>query len=172
MGHGAVSCEAVARTPTTLTAALARDIPPYIRDRGDKYVRAGRVAGPEWSETRIVTTVLGSEVYVVGFSRDDDAIVVSCTCPYFLDRGPCKHVWAAAVVIDQDPRWDGSWLEGGPLIDYDIGIDDPYDEADEIDAVGGPAFLPPSCRLPSRRASRRASRGQSPIRSRKRRRRR
>ena len=101
--------------------------------------------------------MLGSEVYVVGFSQDDDAIVVSCTCPYFVDRGPCKHVWAAAVVIDQDPRWDGSWLEGGPLIDYDIGIDDPYYEADEIDAVGGPAFLPPSLtpslppRIPARK---------------------
>ena len=83
----------------------------------------------------------------------EDAIVISCTCPYFLDRGPCKHVWAAAVVIDQDPRWDGSWLEGGPLIDFDVGIDDPYYEADEIDAVGGPALLPPSFppRAPARK---------------------
>ena len=143
----------MARTPTSLTAALARDIPPYIRDRGDKYVRAGRVAGPEWSETRIVCTVLGSEVYVVGFSRDEDAIVISCTCPYFLDRGPCKHVWAVAVVIDQDPRWDGSWLEGGPLIDYDAGLDDPYYDEDAIDAGGGAEFLPVSLppRFPARK---------------------
>jgi hypothetical protein len=133
---------AVARRPSSLTAALARDIPPYIRDRGEKYVRTGRVAALEWAETRIACKVQGSEVYVVGLSRSENAIAIGCTCPYYLDRGPCKHVWAVAVVIDQDPRWDGSWLEGGPLIDFESGIDDPYYEAAVIDGGGGPEFLP------------------------------
>ncbi len=128
----------------SLTAALARDVPLYIRSRAEKYIRSGRAAIIEWADARIVFSVQGSEVYLVGLVREADSIVVSCTCPYFVDRGPCKHVWAAAVLIDQDPRWDGSWLQGHPLIDFESGIDDSYYDADVIDAGDdeGPEFLP------------------------------
>ena len=165
-----VSWQAVARTPTSLTAALARDIPLYIRSRAEKYIRSGRAAVIEWADARIVFTVQGSDVYLVGLVREEDAIVVSCTCPYFVDRGPCKHVWAAAVLVDQDPRWDGSWLQGDPSIDFESGIDDPDDDADVIDAGDEPEFLPQraharACGCPRIRGARpRASRGNSPTR--------
>ena len=118
------------RTTTSLTAALARDVPLYIRSRAEKYIRSGRAAVIEWADARIAFQVQGSDLYLVALVREEDAIVVSCTCPYFVDRGPCKHVWAAAVLVDQDPRWDGSWLQGDPLIDFESGIDDPYYDAD------------------------------------------
>ena len=134
----------------SLTAALARDIPPHIRERGDKYVRQGRVGSIEWTDTRIAYQVQGTDVYLVGLARDEDEIVVSCSCPYFADRGPCKHVWAVAVVIGQDPRWDGSWLEGDPTIEFDDeGFDDFEDEgmldADVVDG-GGPEIVPAAAR--------------------------
>ena len=99
----------MARTPKSLAAAIARDIPPHIRERGDKYVRQHRLVSLEWSENQIAYKVQGTDVYFVALSRDGEAIDFTCSCPYFFDRGPCKHVWAAAVAIDQDPRWDGSW---------------------------------------------------------------
>ena len=131
---GAVLWRVVGRTPTSLTAALARDVPLYIRSRAEKYIRSGRAAVIEWADARIAFQVQGSDRYLVALVREEDAIVVSCTCPYFVDRGPCKHVWAAAVLVDQDPRWDGSWLQGDPLIDFESGIDDPDYDADVIDA--------------------------------------
>ena len=161
------------RTTGSLTAALARDVPLYIRSRAEKYIRSGRAAVIEWTDARIVFQVQGSDLYLVGLVREEDAIVISCTCPYFVDRGPCKHVWAAAVLIDQDPRWDGSWLQGDPLIDFDSGIYDSDFDADVIDA--GEDAVRSSCRsartdeasgcpLPRRRGRPRASRGNSPTR--------
>ena len=132
----------VGRTTGSLTAALARDVPLYIRSRAEKYIRSGRAAVIEWTDARIAFRVQGSDLYSVGFVREDDAIVISCTCPYFVDRGPCKHAWAAAVLIDQDPRWDGSWLQGDPLIDFDSGIYDSAFDADTIDAGENAEFLP------------------------------
>ena len=136
----------MSRTTASLAAALEPDVPPHIRTRGDAYVRAGRVAGLEWTDTQIAYTVKGSELYLVGFTREADAIAVSCNCPYFFDRGPCKHVWAAAVTIDNDARWDGSWLEGDPVIDVDSAIEDAYDEAERIGGGAGPDRLPPLLR--------------------------
>ena len=132
------------RTTGSLTAALARDVPLYIRSRAEKYIRSGRAAVIEWADARIVFQVQGSDVYLVGLVREEDALVISCTCPYFVDRGPCKHVWAAAVLVDQDPRWDGSWLQGDPSIEFDSGIDDSDLDADIIDAGEdeGAEFLP------------------------------
>ncbi|MFO7694218.1 MAG: DEAD/DEAH box helicase [Vicinamibacterales bacterium] len=130
------------RTTGSLTAALARDVPLYIRSRAEKYLRSGRAAVIEWADARIAFKVQGSDLYLVGLVREEDAIVVSCTCPYFVDRGPCKHVWAAAVLIDQDPRWDGSWLQGDKLIDFESGIDDSDFDADVIDADEGEEFFP------------------------------
>jgi superfamily II DNA or RNA helicase len=132
----------VARTPASLAAALAPDVPPHIRARGDAYVRAGRVAGIEWTDTQIACRVEGSDAYYVGLTREPGAIAISCSCPYFFDRGPCKHVWAVAVTIDQDSRWDGSWLEGDPLIDFEGGIEDPYREGDAAGAGNGPESMP------------------------------
>ncbi|HSP90962.1 MAG TPA: SWIM zinc finger family protein [Vicinamibacterales bacterium] len=119
-------------------------MPLYIRSRAEKYIRSGRAAVIEWTDARIAFRVQGSDVYLVGLVREEDAIVVSCTCPYFVDRGPCKHVWAAAVLIDHDPRWDGSWLQGDPLIDFESGIYDEDLDADVVDAgeEDGPEFLP------------------------------
>ena len=134
------------RTTGSLTAALARDVPLYIRSRAEKYIRSGRAAVIEWADARIAFRVQGSDLYLVGLVREEDAIVVSCTCPYFVDRGPCKHVWAAAVLIDQDPRWDGSWLQGDPPIDFDSGTYDPDFDADTIDAGESAEFARPAPR--------------------------
>ena len=137
---------AVGRTTGSLTAALARDVPLYIRSRAEKYIRSGRAAVIEWTDARIAFRVQGTDLYLVALVREENAIVVNCTCPYFVDRGPCKHVWAAAVLIDQDPRWDGSWLQGDPFIEFDIGPDDSDFDADTIDAGEGAEFLPESAR--------------------------
>ena len=121
-----------------------RDVPLYIRSRAERYIRSGRAAVIEWADARIAFQVQGLDVYLVGLVREADALVISCTCRYFVDRGPCKHVWAAAVLVDQDPRWDGSWLQGDPLIDFESGIYDSDLDADIIDAGDepGPEFLP------------------------------
>ena len=53
------------RTTGSLTAALARDVPLYIRSRAEKYIRSGRAAVIEWADARIVFQVQGSDVYLV-----------------------------------------------------------------------------------------------------------
>jgi hypothetical protein len=40
----------VGRTTGSLTAALARDVPLYIRSRAEKYIRSGRAAVIEWAD--------------------------------------------------------------------------------------------------------------------------
>jgi hypothetical protein len=146
----------VTRSATSLTAALAPHVPLAVRSRADKYIRDRRTRNADWSDDNITYQVRGSQRYFVELARDPTAITVSCTCPYFEDRGPCKHVWAVAVLVDQDSRWDGSWLEGGPPIEFvtdDITLEEELeDELALGPGIGGPrghwvpGFTPPAAR--------------------------
>jgi hypothetical protein len=136
----------VAHRASSLSAALAPHIPNYVRARSERYTRNDRTRNTVWGDSAISYRVQGSEVYDVDVFREPGALVFGCTCPYFEDRGPCKHLWAVAALIDRDPRWDGSWLEGDPAIEFVIGDLDAEDdggplEADVVDA-GEPELWP------------------------------
>jgi len=46
--------------------------------------------------------VQGTEDYdvVIEFPEEGSRVGCSCTCPYFADRGPCKHLWATLLYVD------------------------------------------------------------------------
>ncbi len=76
-----------------LTAVTASQ----VRQRGADYV--GKVRGILGGISGVSAEVRGSEDYEVSLRRTDDALLVSCTCPYFFDRAEvCKHIWAVALV--------------------------------------------------------------------------
>jgi len=77
---------------------------PVIRQRGEYYARQGRAILEEVSHGKIIATVKGSKHYTVSvvdkYSRDGE-ILTSCTCPFFQQGFPCKHLWAAIVEADR-----------------------------------------------------------------------
>jgi hypothetical protein len=46
-------------------------------------------------------TVAGTQAYSVKLQHRRGTLLISCTCPYFFDRGACKHLWAT-VLTAQD----------------------------------------------------------------------
>ena len=120
-----------------MTERLARDIPPNVRARADQSMRDRRTRNSEWSTHYIAYQVRGTHLYVVDLAREPAAISISCSCPYFEDRGPCKHIWAVGNLIERDPRWDGSWLADDPTIEYDTDDITLEDElAEELEEAG------------------------------------
>ena len=78
--------------------------------------------------------VYGSRVYHVELYLNDSDLVVSCTCPFYQDAGPCKHIFA--VVLEADRRallTDALAVKSLNL----LGLD-PDDEPDD-----GAPYLPP-----------------------------
>jgi len=77
---------------------------PMIRQRGEYYAKQGKAILKEVSQEKILAAVQGSKLYtasVVDRHSKDGKIHISCTCPFFQQGFPCKHLWAAIVEADR-----------------------------------------------------------------------
>ncbi|MCS7079463.1 MAG: DEAD/DEAH box helicase [Chloracidobacterium sp.] len=77
-----------------ISDCIAPEFTPVVRARGDTLCQSGRVLRFAANEGVISAVVRGSIDYQVEMLHDDDALVVSCTCPHFEEGNFCKHIWA------------------------------------------------------------------------------
>ena len=82
-----------------------------VRERGTQYFRQGRVRILDATEGILSATVHGTSDYEVTLALTDDEYFLdwSCTCPYFEDRGACKHIWA--TLLSAEARAPDSFSE-------------------------------------------------------------
>ncbi len=118
-----------------LAADLSSQVPSKVRRRGAEYFSGGSVRIVNGTADEVEATVAGTRRYRVRLAREGDALRVSCTCPFFSDRGiSCKHVWATILAASAkgylrppdgaSPRWievdksvvrrDGTSAPAGP----------------------------------------------------------
>ncbi|HVR74193.1 MAG TPA: SNF2-related protein [Planctomycetota bacterium] len=72
-----------------------------IRERGAVYARTGKVRILDETPDQLVAQVRGHSRYEVVLDWRDGSLKVACTCPYFDEVGPCKHIWAVALESDR-----------------------------------------------------------------------
>jgi superfamily II DNA or RNA helicase len=81
---------------------FAQDFAPEIRQRGEAYQRERAIRLTKISADTLHAKVTGSEVYRIIIDRErDGSLTYDCTCPYFSDQGPCKHLWGTLVEADE-----------------------------------------------------------------------
>ena len=116
-GHPSGPAEARRDRPV-LSRSLEKLFLPIIKMRGENYARQNRVQIKELSERRVAALVRGTRQYRVTLSwssSDPTKIKTSCTCPFFRQGIPCKHLWATILVADKG-RWQPE-LRGPALED-------------------------------------------------------
>jgi superfamily II DNA or RNA helicase len=82
-------------------ADLKDEFAPVVRVRGSAYHSSGAVRIQSHSAEVIRASVKGSQVYDVKLEHAGGVLSLSCTCPYFLDGGACKHLWATALAASE-----------------------------------------------------------------------
>ncbi len=82
-----------------LAHTLAHEFHRSVRERGWHYVNAVRIH--DGSASAVTARVKGNEDYEVRLELDGDRLKCECTCPYFENLDPCKHLWATILVADQ-----------------------------------------------------------------------
>jgi superfamily II DNA or RNA helicase len=119
----------------SLLSRLARAFDSMSRQRGVEYFIDGRVQIEADAPSRIVATVRGTTRYKVDLQRVGTVLEAFCTCPRFLDRGLCKHIWAVLLVAEKRPLIRD--LEGlGEVEIVEAELDDnPFDEPPPPDAA-------------------------------------
>ena len=93
----------------SLSRALARQVPPAVRSKGSVYFANGAVVHADRAPGRVDAIVRGTRPYRVALRREGDAIVASCECQYFADRGAiCKHIWATLLDVEREGSFEGA----------------------------------------------------------------
>jgi hypothetical protein len=156
---------------------LAGEFPEQIRRRGAGCHRAGVVSIVAHSATRIRAVALGTHDYSVRIEAQGRTLVLGCSCPYFEDQGPCKHLWATALLANHRkflgamPGWskltltaeEATWEDGDG---DDDGEDDDLDRDDDAgeDAAEDPPGPATSDRDPQLTLLRQAASAPSSVR--------
>ncbi len=135
--------------PMTLIECLAAVTPPAVRQRGAGYIT--QVGGMLGGISGVTAEVRGSEDYDVNLRLAGDGLLVSCTCPYFFDRGAvCKHIWAVGLAATG--RGWLSNLPGNAAVTVDLDGEVFDDELlDEFPFVPIPVARSPGPRATARR---------------------
>ncbi|MDA1267291.1 MAG: SWIM zinc finger family protein [Planctomycetota bacterium] len=108
--------------PRPLAAAFRTLFSARSRERGERYYRDRAVSILDRSGDCTRAIVLGTSAYITSVWTDDP-IDLTCTCPAFERLGPCKHLWATVLAIDEHEEHpsrppqaggnvaDGAWVE-------------------------------------------------------------
>lgn len=84
---------------------VAAEFSPQLRTRGRDYQQRGRIEIVQASDTSIDALVQGTDLYQVSIDVDEDwegGLDFECSCPYALDNGVCKHIWAMLLHADAE----------------------------------------------------------------------
>lgn len=85
----------------SLAQKLRHRFPHSVIQKGQGIYVDGRVSVREASPYLQRAMVTGTELYDVELELEDQTLVVDCSCPYFEDRGACKHIWACILEADR-----------------------------------------------------------------------
>jgi len=83
------------------TSKLAKYFGASVKERGRGYARAGRVRAIRVENGAIRAIVSGSRDYRVRIRTTGEGEPdFECGCSYYLDHGPCKHLWAVVCAYE------------------------------------------------------------------------
>lgn len=113
-----------------------------VRARAEPYFYSRSVRIVQASDSGLWATVRGSTTYNVAIFCENADLHMSCTCPYFVDRGAgCKHLWATILTADKCGHLKKVLQNPGIEVIFDVedlesdefDNDDPYFEDEQED---------------------------------------
>ncbi len=87
-----------------LTKDLGTLFLPIIRYRGNRYFKDGRVELTSINKKFVKSRIRGNVFYKVSIDlkeKSKGAVRIGCTCPFFRQGIPCKHIWATIVAAEK-----------------------------------------------------------------------
>ena len=84
-----------------IPAELSGEFTHGARARGEQYVAERRIQLLPSEPLCVNAIARGSAQWTVTLDARTDGLVMSCTCPFAIDRGYCKHLWATLRIADE-----------------------------------------------------------------------
>ena len=67
--------------------------------RGKKIILEGSVVIDQIKHDNAYAYAIGTSIYRINLFRQNNILFGTCTCPSFIDFGPCKHIAATALAL-------------------------------------------------------------------------
>jgi hypothetical protein len=126
---------------------IPRDLTPVFSDRtrsrGNAYAAEHRVRITDVSPDGCAAVVSGSEQYVVDIFAEPGSLSMLCSCPFAMDEGACKHIWATLVIADRMGALRAILRHAGTRADLWFSCDDAPVPAPLATPTQAPAKAPP-----------------------------
>ena len=126
----------------TLAAKLAFQFDKKIQIRGQELYQQQAVKLVDASPSHFNAEVRGGHLYDVALSYADGSLVVGCECAYYIDQGPCKHIWAAVLEADRRGSLADARNSNALQLVDDLDLDVDLDAVDGPVAPNGKGKLP------------------------------
>jgi superfamily II DNA or RNA helicase len=85
-----------------LATKLAFQVDRSVQVKGARLFEGRAVRLSTVEPNHVHADVMGSMLYEVCLQFLYGELVVACACPYFADRGVCKHIWATILQADRE----------------------------------------------------------------------
>lgn len=92
------------RFTPVIPTSIASAFPAEIRARGKQYRIDRQVKLWHATAVRLSAQVIGTALYRVDVEAEPRALIVNCDCPYAVENGACKHIWATLLDADASGR--------------------------------------------------------------------
>jgi len=116
-----------------IPAFVAKLFPADVRSRGAEYYASRKVRIAKALPGLIQALVKGTHQYVVNIEARDDELHLTCTCPYAVDWGVCKHLWAVLCHTNADGALARVIRTAGAKPRVVVSDDNADDDVDEDD---------------------------------------
>lgn len=118
----------------SLTGKLDYIFDTAVQMRGQGLYSSGAVRIKDAGPRHLFGQVIGGSEYDVRLTLDGNTLQIWCDCPYFEDRGPCKHLWAMILAGDaKGLPGDALLVKNLNVEDESVAGEDGFDDEDEDD---------------------------------------
>ncbi len=80
-----------------------QELMAFIHDRyiarGRKIIQDGSLVIDRIGSNNVNAYAIGTSTYYIVLSRKNNLLMGTCTCPAFIDFGPCKHIAATGLAL-------------------------------------------------------------------------
>ena len=122
----------------TLAAKLAFQFEKKIQVRGQDLYDQRAVKVVEATPRHLVAEVSGSRLYDVDLKYAKGSLMIGCDCPFYVDHGPCKHIWAAILEADRRGSLEEARVSRSLQLEDDLDFVDPdLSDLDGLDKLIG-----------------------------------
>lgn len=118
----------------------AREFTTKVKNRAVEYYEGHRVHITDHTPNSVEAVVDGSEEYDVRLDWSKHAkgeMEVACTCSYYFDHGPCKHIWATILEVDRQKLAQNVYANRRLELILDALDDDDSSDFGEMDSGDG-----------------------------------